>query len=131
MKKILIDTSAYSRLLGGSTRVLDTLGRADLVYMSVFVLGELYSGFKDGSKELQNSDCLERFLGRPTVRVFPATRETAEIFGEIKHALRRAGTPIPINDVWIAAHAIESGSVLVTFDSHFRQVRGLRLWNIP
>jgi len=129
MKKILVDTSAYSHLLRGSTEVLDALGRADLVYMSIFVLGELYTGFKGGSQEAQNRDRLERFLTRPTVRVFPSTRETAEVFAEIKHALRKAGTPLPINDVWVAAQTIETGSVLVTFDAHFKEIQGLRLWD--
>ncbi|MCU0917316.1 MAG: type II toxin-antitoxin system VapC family toxin [Planctomycetes bacterium] len=130
MRKVLIDTSAYSHLLRGSTEILDLLGRADIVYLSVFVLGELFAGFKGGSKESANKELLERFLRRPTVRILSATRETAEVFAEIKHRLRRAGTPIPLNDVWIAAHAVETGSVLVTFDPHFRKIAGLRLWDI-
>lgn len=130
MKKILIDTSAYSHLLRGNADVLDALGRADLVYASVFVLAELLTGFRGGSKESANKDLLERFLRRPTVRILAATRETAEVFADIKHALRLAGTPLPINDVWIAAHALETGSVLVTFDSHFDNVSGLRLWDV-
>lgn len=130
MRKTLIDTSAYSYLLSGSEDVLKVLARADLVYISVFVLGELYAGFKGGSKETFNRDLLARFISRPTVRIVPATQETAEIFAEIKHSLQRAGTPLPINDVWIAAHAIETGSVLATFDSHFNQISGLRLWDI-
>jgi tRNA(fMet)-specific endonuclease VapC len=130
MKKILIDTSAYSRLLQGNTDVLDALGGADLVYASIFVLAELYTGFRGGSKESANKKLLERFLSRPTVRILAATRETAEVFAEIKHTLRQAGTPLPINDVWIAAHALETGSVLVTFDSHFNRVNGLRLWDV-
>jgi tRNA(fMet)-specific endonuclease VapC len=97
--------------------------------MSIFVLAELYTGFKGGSKETENKYILERFLSRPTVRTIPATRETAEIFAGVKHGLRKAGTPLPINDVWIAAHAIESGSVLITFDSHFKDISGLRLWD--
>jgi len=129
MRKILIDTSAYSQLLQGNTDVLDALGRADLVYASIFVLGELLTGFRGGSKASVNKELLERFLGRPTVRILVATRETAEVFAETKHALRQSGTPLPINDVWIASHAIETGSVLVTFDSHFTKVNGLRLWD--
>jgi tRNA(fMet)-specific endonuclease VapC len=129
MKKILLDTNAYSRLRCGSEEVLEALSHADLVYLSVFVLGELYAGFKAGSKEAANRELLERFLSRPTVRILPATRETAEVFAEIKHSLKRAGTPVPLNDVWIAAHAIETGSVLATFDAHFTQIAGLRLWD--
>jgi len=50
------------------------------------------------------------------------------IFAEIKHALKRAGTPLPLNDVWIAAQALETGAVLATFDARFANVPGLRLW---
>jgi len=129
MRKVLIDTSAYSALLRGSTEVLEALERADLVYLSIFVLAELYVGFKGGSKEAANKRLLGRFLARPTARILHATEETADVFAVIKCALKRAGTPIPLNDVWIAAHALETGSVLVTFDSHFSKVSGLRLWD--
>ena len=109
--------------------MLEILGRADRVYMSIFVVAELNVGFKGGSKEPQNKNLLEQFISRPTVRTVPATRETAEVFAEIKHALREAGTPLPINDVWIAAHTVETGSVLVTFDAHFSKIPGLRVWD--
>jgi len=55
--------------------------------------------------------------------------ETAEIFASIKKDLRTTGKPVPINDVWIAAHALETGSVRVTFDRHFSSAPGLRLWD--
>ena len=57
-----------------------------------------------------------------------ATRETSEIFGTIKDRIKKNGTPIPINDVWIAAHVTESGAHLLTYDSHFAQVPGILLW---
>jgi tRNA(fMet)-specific endonuclease VapC len=66
---------------------------------------------------------------KPTVKILNATTETSEVFGYIKSNLKIAGTPIPINDVWIAAHAIETGSVLVSFDAHFIKVPGIRLWD--
>lgn len=125
MKKVLLDTNAYTRLLRGDQGVLEVLGRADTVFMSVFVLGELYAGFRGGARESENRAQLEQFLGRPTVRVLAASQETAEIFGAIKHRLCEAGTPIPVNDVWIAAHATESGSYLVTRDAHFAGIAGL------
>ena len=128
MRKILLDTNAYSRLAGGAEELLDVLGDADVVYFSVFVLGELLAGFRGGKREKQNRQTLREFLASPTVKLLMATEETAEVFGEVKDALRRQGTPLPINDVWIAAHAIEAGAVLVTFDSHFGQVHGLRKW---
>ena len=68
------------------------------------------------------------FLSKPGVAVVSVSLETAEIFGEIRNRLRATGTMIPLNDIWIAAHAIENGSKLVAFDSHFEQIVGLRLW---
>jgi tRNA(fMet)-specific endonuclease VapC len=59
------------------------------------------------------------------VELLPVTRTTADRFGRIAAALRKAGTPIPTNDIWIAAHAFESGAELVTFDDHFAAVPGL------
>ena len=129
MKKILLDTNAYVRFLRGDEKVLAYLARADSVYMSVFVMGELFAGFKAGRKEKSNRQLLERFLLKPTVSILDATLETADIFGLIATSLRRSGTPIPINDLWIAAHCLETGSVLVTYDDHFSVVPGLRLWD--
>ena len=129
MKKVLLDTNAFISYLAGDENVLSSLARSDMVYMSVFVLGELYAGFKASNKVLENKRILERFLDKPRVAVFEASRETAEVFGEIKDTLRRRGRPIPINDIWIAAHAVEAGAVLVTYDAHFGAVPGLRIWD--
>ena len=131
MKKVLLDTNAYTSLLNGDEAVLDTIARAERVFMSAIVLGELYAGFKGGNKESANRKQLEEFLSRPTVRILTVTQETADIFGTIKHRMRMAGTPIPINDVWVAAHATESGAHLVTYDDHFKNVTGILLWSYP
>ena len=109
--------------------MLDVIGTAEIVYISIFVLGELYAGFVGGSKEQENRETLNRFLLKPTVKTLNATLETAEVFGMVKSKLKTAGTPLPINDLWIAAHAIETGSIVVTFDRHFNEVSGLRLWD--
>lgn len=129
MKKILLDTNAYVRFLRGDEKILTYLAQADCVYMSVFVLGELLFGFRAGGKEKDNRRILERFLLKSTVTVLDGTRETADIFGLVMASLKKSGTPIPINDVWIAAHALETGSILVTYDEHFASVPGLRLWD--
>ena len=129
MKRILLDTNAYVRYLQGDPNVLRMLSDAESVYMSIFVIGELLTGFKGGAKETRNRNILEEFLGKSTVRILSATMDTAEFFSSIKNELRRAGAPIPINDVWIAAHAMETGSLLVTFDSHFQHDYGLIVWN--
>jgi tRNA(fMet)-specific endonuclease VapC len=129
MKKILIDTNAYSRLLAGNKKIFDVIGSAETIYMSIFVLGELYAGFAGGTKNMENKETLYSFLAKPTVKILNATSETAELFGLLKNSLSKVGTPIPINDVWIAAHAIETGSSVITFDIHFNKVAGLRLWD--
>ena len=129
MRAVLLDTNAYVRFLAGDDRVLSCLAGAGRVYISIFVLGELAAGFRAGSKEKQNRQILDRFLAKSSVIVLDATRETAEYFGLIKAALKRSGQSIPLNDVWIAAHALETGAVLVTYDTHFAAVPGLRTWD--
>ncbi len=128
MRAVLLDTNAYAKYLRGDPGVLEALAGAGLVYMSVIVLGELYAGFRRGSMEKVNRQILESFLGKPVVRVLEATRETAEYFGLIKSSLKKAGQPLPLNDVWIAAQALETGSILVTYDAHFSAIPGLRVW---
>jgi len=129
MRNILLDTNAYIGYLRGDERALPYLGQAEIVYMSVFVMGELYAGFRAGKREKENKQILERFLIKSTVSVLEASKDTAEIFGMVKDSLKRTGHPIPVNDVWIGAHALETGSVLLTFDRHFAFIPGLRLWD--
>ena len=128
MKKIVLDTNAYTRLLTGDNDALEAVSSAETVYMSVFVLGELYAGFAGGARERENKDTLQRFLMKSTVKILNATSETAEVFGLVKFNLMKSGKPLPINDIWIAAHALETGAVVVTYDAHFKSIPGLRLW---
>jgi len=130
VKRVLLDTNAYSALLSGDELILTVIAQAQTVYMSTFVLGELYAGFKGGSREQQNVHILASFLSKPTCEVLNGSEETARIFGDLKHRLKRAGTPLPINDVWIAAHNIETGSTLISYDKHFDKITGLRRWNM-
>ena len=129
MRKILLDTNAYTRLLQGDEKVFLTISSSDVVFMSVFVIGELYAGFKGGVKKISNKEILDRFLQKSPVKLLDATIETAEVFGLVMNDLKQAGTPIPLNDVWIASQAIETGSILITYDTHFLRVKGLRYWD--
>jgi len=128
MKNIVLDTNCYAAYRAGDNRALDVLASAETVWMSVIVLGELYAGFRGGTKMLENQQQLDLFLRKPTVRILDVGKESAEIFGEVKDLLKKSGTPLPINDVWIAAHTMESGSVLVSYDRHFKVIAGLRYW---
>ena len=126
MNTLILDTNANNRYAAGELAVLDAIRQADIVYMSIFVLGELFYGFKRGTKERENRLLLRKFLGGAKTRILEGTEATSEHFGSLKAHLKRVGNPIPLNDIWIAAHALETGSMLVTFDSHFEHVPGLR-----
>ena len=93
---------------------------ADRVVLPATVIGELHHGFRKGVRFDENARQLRHFLAEPQVAVHPTTLRTAEIFGEFAEFLRRRGTPIPTNDIWIAAAAHECGGRLLSRDDHFR-----------
>ena len=125
------DTNAYSALIKGNENIASFLDHAEVVYLSVIVAGELLTGFKGGKNEQANRLLLKDFIekGGKTV-VLPVVYETSRRFAMIKDSLKRKGTPIPVNDLWIAAQCMEKGAVLLTFDTHFRTVDGLLLWEM-
>jgi predicted nucleic acid-binding protein len=109
-------------MVKGHRKVLRTIEIADEVWVSPIVLGELKSGFLRGARRRENEAALQRFLESPTIRVLRLDRETAECYAEIQAGLRTAGTPIPTNDIWIAASAMQHGLRVVTTDAHFRLI---------
>ena len=119
MKRILLDTSAYSHLMRGNRDIAALLDQADEVLLSAIVVGELRAGFKSGSKEHQNKAVLQDFLSVINVGVLSIDGDTAERYSVIFDYLKKGGNPIPINDIWIAASAMQHGLVLVTSDQHF------------
>jgi tRNA(fMet)-specific endonuclease VapC len=123
--KRLLDTNAYVALKRGHQEVAAIVRESSELAFSVIVIGELMFGFRNGSRYRRNLKDLEELLASDRVTVLPVSRTTADRFGRIAAALRKAGTPIPTNDIWIAAHAYESGAELITFDSHFSAVSGL------
>lgn len=122
---VLLDTNAFSDLARGHRGLADRVRRAEAVLLSSVVAGELLGGFRVGSRFRENLVSLERFLAQPRVRLVPVTWTTADRYGRIYAALRLRGKPIPTNDMWIAAHAMETGAELLSSDSHFREVDGL------
>jgi tRNA(fMet)-specific endonuclease VapC len=131
MNAVLLDTNAFTALFQGDADVLDAVAKADCVYASAIVIGELEAGFRGGNRYADNLGVLDRFLAKPSVEVLPVRRETGECFGRVKQALKAVGAPIPIDDVWLAAQCMETGAVLVTYARHFDDVAGLRLWSRP
>lgn len=95
--------------------------------MPANTIGELEAAFLRGSKARENQLTLDAFLDEPLVREVQIDRKIARRYGALHAKLRGAGTPIPINDVWIAAAAMEMDARLVTFDGDFQRVPGLSL----
>jgi predicted nucleic acid-binding protein len=125
LKKLVLDTSAYSRFRAGDTRVRDLIAEAETVFVPATVLGELHGGFEMGSRPLENRVALSEFLSESFVQTIGVSESVARHYGRVYAGLRRAGTPIPTNDIWIAACALDHGACLLTFDHDFDAVAGL------
>lgn len=98
------------------------LDRAELVGVPTIALGELRTGFLLGGKRQRNEAELDAFLGSSAVEVLPVDSETSRHYAEIVAELRRAGTPVPTNDIWIAATAARNGTTVLTCDDHFERI---------
>jgi len=127
VRGVLIDTNIYSLALKGDQGVTGNLRRFELIAISVVSIGELLSGFKGGSQEAKNREELYTFLDSPRVMTRSVDEETADIYASVLNKLRRQGTPIPTNDIWIAACAMQHGLKVYTRDRHFQIIPGLRL----
>ncbi len=123
--RILLDSNAYSHVAAGRAEVAEIVWRAEEVLVSAIVLGELLYGFRAGSQFDQNIAKLRSFLNRSYVSLVDVGAATAEHYGIIAAAQRAKGRPIPTNDIWIAAHAMETGADLVSADGHFAHVDGI------
>lgn len=119
--RILLDTSAYSAFKRGHPEIKRALQQAEEVALNPVVLGELLAGFMVG-KRTRNELELSNFLSSPRVRIFTIDEDTAARYGVIVNALRVAATPVPTNDVWIGATAMQHGLRIVTTDGHFLKV---------
>jgi tRNA(fMet)-specific endonuclease VapC len=126
MKPIALDTNAYVAFKRNEAEVLAVLRIAPEILLSATVVGELLAGFAFGSREANNRSELGEFIAALNVRVAPVTEATADNYALVYAALRKRGKPIPTNDLWIAASALEHGAALLTFDAHFAAFEGLR-----
>ena len=131
MKRILVDTNAYAAFKRGEPGARDIVQMADFLGVSTVVLGELLGGFLVGARAERNRAELAAFLESPRVVVLPVSEATAGFYASVFAALRRKGQPIPTNDLWIAATALEHGFALFTYDGHFRAVDGLLAGSRP
>lgn len=120
--RVAIDTNRLTDLFQGDADLADWLGNCDQVSIPFVVLGEITAGFYGGAQQRRNQLLLNHFLVKPTVEVLFAGGETVEQYARLFVQMKRAGTPIPDNDLWIAALALEHNLVLITRDRHFERI---------
>ncbi len=123
--RLCLDTNAYSALMRNQSGIQRCLEEASLIHIPTVVLGELYAGFNLGSRYAENCSDLDAFIDLPGVEILSPDRDVAERYGYLVRDLRQQGTPIPTNDLWIAATALETGTRLVSYDAYFQHVPGL------
>ena len=123
MKRFLLDTSAYSSYRRGHDGIFDAIKKAEQIFITPVILGELRVGFVGGSRRAQNEEALATFLNSARTIVLPVDMDTSIFYAEIKHDLRLAGKPISTNDVWIAASGMQHGLPIVTRDAHFQAIQ--------
>ncbi len=127
MKCLILDSNALISLFDGDEAVADIMSEAERILVPAIVLGEVRMGL-DGTRRGKLAErALDALLDRPNVDVLPVTKETAAFFVTVMKYLKSNGTPIPQNDVWIAAGVLETGSVLLTRDAHFQLIPMIRV----
>ena len=122
---ILLDTNAYAAFKHGQPDAVEIVQRATRLALKSTVLGELLAGFAVGSREATNRAELQEFLASDRVHILVVDDGTAAYYAAVYRGLRSKGRPIPTNDMWIAASALQYGYALFSYDGHFQQVDGL------
>ena len=125
--RLLIDTNRYSDFDSGNPEIVARYESASQIWLSLIVIGELRAGFAGGNQCEENEIALKEFLAKYGAAVLVPNGETTLVYAEIFVALKRQGTPIPTNDIWIASQALQYDLTLDTRDEHFRHVPGLKL----
>jgi tRNA(fMet)-specific endonuclease VapC len=116
---IAIDTNRYVDFARGLGDAVGRLRTAERILMPLIVLGELRAGLLAGSRGTENEASLARFLNSPRVDVLLADEDTTHHYARLFHQLRRQGTPILTNDIWIAALVVQHQLYLFARDAHF------------
>jgi tRNA(fMet)-specific endonuclease VapC len=124
-KSVLLDTSVVIRHFRDGNALASHLAAFEELYLPQPALAELYAGAFRSTRPEKNLQQIERFL--EAVDVLLPDESTPELYGRISAQLAQAGTPIPQNDIWIAAIALQSDLPLATRDTHFRHIVGLQL----
>jgi tRNA(fMet)-specific endonuclease VapC len=120
--KLALDANRYCDLCRGAADVVERICQAERVYLPLMALGELRAGFQAGSRARQNERILVRFLSSPRARLLLPDEQTTFHYASLFAQLRRQATPIPTNDLWIAALVVQHDLVLLTRDAHFKHL---------
>jgi len=123
--RYLLDTNIVIALFANDTTVTERLREAEEVFVPSIFLGELYYGARKSRRVEENVARIDEFAARNVV--LSCHTETARRYGEVKNGLRQKGYPIPENDIWVAAIALQNDLILASRDAHFGQVKGLRV----
>ncbi|MCW5821621.1 MAG: type II toxin-antitoxin system VapC family toxin [Cyanobacteria bacterium TGS_CYA1] len=123
MSNLCIDTSAYSHFKAGDSQAAKLISQSRNVGIPAIVLGELRAGFLMGNRAAKNEQELNMFISNPVVKVMDVDEEASRIYAELVVELKAAGTPIPTNDIWIAALSLRDGASILTFDKHFELIK--------
>ncbi len=119
---IVVDTMAYTALMRGESCAIERIEQAEHVALPIVVVGELRAGFIVGSKRVKNEAKLVEFLGRERVSILYLDQQSAHSYALLFQYLKRAGTPIPLNDLWIAALAHQHAYAVLSRDAHFQRL---------
>ena len=122
MKSVVLDTNLLIRLFEKEVVLPDDFKRYDGILLPATVIGEYRAGLFNTEKGEENKRKLAYYLSKTTVRTVPVTDRTAELYAKVYQALRKEDRPIPQNDMWIAASALEHGADLATYDEHFKSI---------
>jgi tRNA(fMet)-specific endonuclease VapC len=119
---IALDTNAYSDFMRGDSARVQVVRAARHIHVPLIVLGELRAGFAAGNQQSTNAANLQRFLNSPRVSVLLPDEQTTHHYAQLYVLLRKKSTPMPTNDLWIAALVVQHNLLLCTSDTHFRHL---------
>jgi tRNA(fMet)-specific endonuclease VapC len=122
--RYLLDTNIIIALFANEASVLNNLAQAEEIFIPSIALGELHYGARKSGRSQENMERLEEFVVKSIV--IECNADTAYKYGDVKNKLRIKGRPLPENDMWIAALALQYDLILVTRDAHFQEVESLR-----
>ncbi|MBI4237160.1 MAG: type II toxin-antitoxin system VapC family toxin [Deltaproteobacteria bacterium] len=129
--RLAIDTNAYVAVCKGSPHAIAVMRRATAILVPFVVVAELRAGFACGTRTTRNEQMLTRFLNTERVGILYADDQTSHHYARLYYQLRRQGTPIPANDLWIAALVSQHTLTLLSTDRHFTHLPQLPLVREP